>query len=140
MLARLGHLSPDVALLLLTLGLLLIYVELNSPGWIVPGAAGLLASLFAIASLFRLELNPAGLALVGTAVALLALNLLRRTQPTVAIAATLALVLGFDHLVLGPGDMRVHPAIAVGCGVLLGVGTSILTRIAQRARANKGLD
>ncbi len=52
-LSRLSHLSPDAALLVLTLGLLLIYVELNRPGWIVSGAVGLLAVLFAVASLAR---------------------------------------------------------------------------------------
>lgn len=135
-----AHLSPDVALPVLTGGLLLIYVELNRPGWIFSGALGLLAMLLAVASLARMELNPAAMALVGTAVALLALDLLRRTQWVVAIAATLALVLGFAHLVLGPGGLRVHTATAVGCGVVLGVGTSLLTRIARRARTNKGLD
>jgi membrane-bound serine protease (ClpP class) len=135
MLARLAHLGPDVALLMLTLGLLLIYVELNRPGWIVCGAVGLTATLFAVASLVRLGLNPAAVALVGTAVVLLGLDLMRRTQGLVAIAATLALVLGFAHLVPGIGM-----GMAVGCGVMLGGCTSILTRIARRARTNKGLD
>jgi membrane-bound serine protease (ClpP class) len=140
LLTAMATLSPDRAIWLLTLGLLLIYVELNRPGWIIPGALGLLASLFAIASLLRLGLNPAAIALVCTAVVLLALDLLRRTPVVVAVAATLALVLGFDHLVTGPGGVRVHTLTAVLCGVILGVGTSILTRIARRARANKGLD
>jgi membrane-bound serine protease (ClpP class) len=135
MLTILAHLSPDVALLVLTLGLLLIYVELNRPGWIVSGALGLLLTLFAVASLVRVGMNPAAVALVGTAVALLVLDLLRRTQVMVAVAATLALVLGFAHLVRGPG-LR----IAMGCGLTLGGCTSILTRIARRARTNKGLD
>jgi membrane-bound serine protease (ClpP class) len=140
-LKTLANLSPDNALILLTLGLLLIYVELNRPGWIITGALGLLASLFAIASLLRLELNPAAIALICTAVALLGLDLLRRTQPMVVVAATLALVLGFSHLVLGaPEALRIHTVTAVVCGVVIGVGTSILTRIARRARTNKGLD
>ena len=37
-LAELARLSPNSALLMLTLGILLIYVELNRPGWVVPGA------------------------------------------------------------------------------------------------------
>jgi membrane-bound serine protease (ClpP class) len=139
-LAHLSHLSPDVALLVLTLGLLLIYVELNRPGWVVSGAVGLLATLFAVASLGRMELNLGAIALVGTAVVLLALDLRQRTQGMVAVAATLALVLGFEYLVRGPAGMRMHTLTAVGCGVVLGVGTSILTRIARRARTNKGLD
>ena len=140
MLESLAHLPPDVALVVLTLGLLLIYVELNRPGWIAPGAVGLIGALFAIASLARMGLSPGAVVLVCTAIALLVIDLLRRTQWIVALAATLALVLGFDHLVLGPGGMRIHTATAVVCGLVLGVGTSILTRIARRARANKGLD
>jgi len=137
MLTGSAHLSPDAALAALTVGLLLIYVELNRPGWIVPGAVGLTGTLFAIASLARMELNPGAIALVCTAIALLVLDLLRRTQWIVALAATLALVLGFGHLVLGA---RIHTATAVVGGLALGGCTSILTRIARRARANKGLD
>ena len=135
-----AHLSPDVAVLVLTAGLLLIYVELNRPGWIWSGALGLLATLFAVASLGRMDVNPGAVALVGTAVALLALDLVRRTGAMVGLAATLALTLGLDHLVVGPDGMRVHAVTAVGCGLVIGAGTSILTGIARRARANKGLD
>jgi membrane-bound serine protease (ClpP class) len=131
---------PDMALLVLTLGLLLIYVELNRPGWIVSGAVGLLAVLFAVASLGRMEWSAAAMALVGTGVALLAVDLRWRTQWIVSVAATLALVLGFAYLVRGPVEMRIHTATAVGCGLVLGGCTSILTRIARRARTNKGLD
>ena len=138
MLESLAHLPPDVALVVLTVGLLLIYVELNRPGWIAPGAVGLIGALFAIASLARMGLNPGAVVLVCTAIALLMIDLLRRTQWIVALAATLALVLGFDHLVPGAGG--IHTVTAVVCGLVLGVGTSILTRIARRARANKGLD
>jgi membrane-bound serine protease (ClpP class) len=134
------HLAPDAALLVLTAGLLLIYVELNRPGWIWSGALGLLATLFAVASLGRMELNAAAMTLVGTAVALLALDLVRRTGAVVGLASTLALVLGLDHMVLGPDGMRVHAVTAVGCGVVVGAGSSILTGIARRARTNKGLD
>jgi membrane-bound serine protease (ClpP class) len=139
-LEHLAHLVPHFALLMLTVGLLLIYVELNRPGWIVYGAVGLTATLFAVASLARAGLNPAAVALVGTAVALLGLDLLRPTQIMVSIVATLALVLGFAHLVKGPGGAGIGMGMAVGCGVTLGGCTSILTRIARRARTNKGLD
>lgn len=136
-LKALTHLSPDAALLLLTLGLLLIYVELNRPGWILPGAVGLLLSLLSIPSLARFDLQPAAVLLVGTATALLALNLVRPVHTLAAAAATLALVLGFARLIHGPGDARVHVVTAILCGLILGVGTSVLTAIARRARTNK---
>jgi len=136
-LTRLAHLGPDVALLVLTLGVLLIYVELNRPGWVVPGVVGLTAVLFGVASLARVGVNPGAVAVVGTAVVLLGVGLRRRTPVVVDVAATLALVLGFVYLVR---DAGVGPGIAGGCGIFLGGVTSILTRIARRARSNKGLD
>lgn len=135
----LARMAPNAALLVLTLGVLLIYVELNRPGWVVPGAVGLTAALFGVASLARLGVNPGAVALVGTAVVLLALGLRRRTPVVVPMAATLGLVLGFAQLVRGPG-VGIDAGMAVGCGLVLGGSTSILTRIARRARANKGLD
>ena len=105
-------LAPDSAILLLTLGLLLIYVELNRPGWIVPGACGLLLALLSVGSLLRLDLSLAAVALLATAAALLVLDLLRATPVLVAVAATLALILSLDHLVLGPAPLQVHAATA----------------------------
>jgi len=135
-----AHLAPDPAILLLTLGLLLIYVELNRPGWIVPGACGLLLALLATASLLRLNLSLAAVTLLATAAALLLLDLLRPAPALVALAATVALILGFDRLVQGPEQLRIHAPVAVLCGLVVGGGTSVLTRIARRARANKAVD
>jgi membrane-bound serine protease (ClpP class) len=136
-LAELSHLSSNVALVVLTLGVLLIYVELNRPGWVMAGAVGLTGVLFAIASLARLGVNPGAVVLVGTAVVLLGLGLRRRTPVVVDVGAALALVLGFLYLVR---DAGIRPWVATGCGIFLGGSTSILTRIARRARTNKGLD
>ncbi len=139
MLPQLANLSSNAALLVLTLGMLLIYVELNRPGWVVPGAVGLTATLFAVASLARAGVNPGAAALVGTAVVLLGLGLWRSTPVVVPVAATLGLVLGFTRLVRGPAT-AISMGMAVGCGLVLGGSTSILAWIARRARANKGLD
>ena len=135
MLARLAHLGPDAALLVLTLGVLLIYVEMNRPGWVVPGAVGLTATLFAVASLVRAGVNPGAVALVGTAVVLLGVGLRRRTPVVVDVAATLALVLGFVYLVR---DAGVRPGIAVGCGILLGGSPRFLRGLHGAPAATKG--
>ncbi len=136
---RLAALTPDDAVLLLTAGVFLIFLELNRPGWIIPGALGLLAALFAMASLFRQVLSMPAVVLMCTAIALLLLDLRRRTPAIVSIAATIALISGFSHLV-ARGEPRVRIGTAVGCGALIGATTAILTRIARRARTNKGLD
>ena len=128
------RLTPNHALLVLTLGILLIYVELNRPGRVIPGAIGLLLTLLPIPSLLDSSYPPALLLLLATSIALIALGLRRTVHPIVFAAATLGLILAFSAL------KGVHWAIAASCGLILGAGTSILTRIARRARLNKGLD
>jgi membrane-bound serine protease (ClpP class) len=121
-------LAPPTAIPLLTLGLFLIYWEINRPGLILPGALGLTAFLIALASLLR-HGNPIATVLTLTAAVLLLLELLRPTQILILLAATLTLTLGFFSISPTP--------TAVLCGLLLGLGTSALARIAGRARANK---
>jgi membrane-bound serine protease (ClpP class) len=130
------NLPPAAALLLLTLGIALVYVELNRPGSIIPGALGLLATLLAIAAIAHHHPALPAVILCLSATALLALDLARPTHIIVALAATLALVLGFSRLVPG----YIHLWVSVPCGILLGIGTSLLTRIARRARANKAVN
>lgn len=134
------RLSPDAAVLCLTLGLLLIYLELNRPGLILPGAIGLLTSLLAIAVVLPLHLRVTGIALIAGAATLLLLGLVRQTSLLVAFTATLALIFGFLDLLGGGAGPHVHALTATACGLVLGAGTSLLTHLARRARANKGLD
>lgn len=134
------HLSPDAAVLCFTLGLLLIYLELNRPGLILPGAIGLLIVLLAIAVLLPLPLSPVGVVLITAAAGLLMFGLTRQTPLLLAVTATLALIFGFLHLVVKGDSSQVHALTATGCGLVLGAGTSLLTHLARRARANKGLD
>jgi len=134
------QLTPDNCVLLFTLGVFLIYIELNRPGSILPGAVGLLLALLAVAPLFHQRLNVAAILAIMGGVLLLACALRRPTTAITPVIATIFLVFGLLYLVQGAGSVRVHAAIAVPCGLVLGAGTSILTRIARRARLNKGLD
>ena len=137
LLQTLTHLSPDAAVFTLTASLLLIYLELNRPGWIIPGTIGLLLALFAVASLLHDQLRIPAVLLLLTGTAVLVVNLLRPTHSLAAIAATLAFILGFDGLVRGTGSLDVHASTAAVCGLVLGAGTYLLTGIARRARTNK---
>jgi len=140
--STLTRLSPNAAALLLTLGVLLVYVELNRPGRVIPGALGLLAVLFAAAALLRQGLSLAGLALVALALALFLLALLRAAPLGTAVAATLALVAGLYRLLppTAPPGNRIGLLTAALCGGVLGGVTATLTHLARRARANKRLD
>jgi membrane-bound serine protease (ClpP class) len=133
----LDHLSPDAALLVLTIGVLLIYVELNRPGWIMPGAIGLLLSLLSIASMLRFSLRPSAVIVTAMATAFLVLGLMRRIPLPISLATATAMVWGFVYLVRGPGTALIHVPTALFCGLILSVATPLLSAIARRARRNK---
>ncbi len=134
------HVSPSAALLLFTLGIALIYIEFNRPGSILPGSIGLLLALLAVAPLLHQQLSPIAILLLLFGAALLAFGLRRITNVFIESIATLCLLFGFLHLVSNPPDRRIHAIVAIPCALILGPGTAYLTRIARRARLNKGLD
>ena len=136
----LTHLSPNAAILFLTLGLLLIYFELNRPGSIFLGALGLLITLLSIAALAKNRINPNAIVLLLLAISLLTHALRRPTSVLISAAATLALIFGLRTLIVQTCCGHISTSVALGCGLLLGTGTSVLTRVARRARVNKGLD
>lgn len=139
MLPLLATLPPDGAILILTLGIALIAVELNRPGWILPGAAGLLLTLLAAASLSQHALAP--LWAVGSLlfVSILLVQARRTLHLSLAVASMVLLILCLKRLIVPPGP-PISTWVALICGTLLGAGTTVLTRVARRARQNKGLD
>jgi len=66
--------NPNIALLMLVGGALLIYLEFNSPGTIVPGALGTLMVLLAIFGLNLLPIRYTAVLLLVAALALLVLE------------------------------------------------------------------
>jgi len=130
--------DPNLAVLILVLGGLLIYVEFNSPGTIIPGALG---TLLLLTALFALNLLPVHYTAVMLLIASFALMLLEAKFPSHGILAAVgivALVFGTLTLVDGPiPELRVALATAIACGVAFGFITVVLVRIAVRARRNK---
>ena len=66
--------NPDLTVLLLGLGGLLIYLEVNTPGGVVPGAAGVLLVLLAVYELLHLPLRWEALLMLAGAGVLLVLE------------------------------------------------------------------
>jgi membrane-bound serine protease (ClpP class) len=132
--------DPNLAVLFLIGGALLIYVEFNAPGTIIPGALG---TLFLLTSLFALNLLPLRYTAIMLLIAALGLILLEIKVPSHGILATVGivcLVIGLLTLVAGPvPEMRVRFATALGVGTGFGLITGYLVRIAVRARRNKVL-
>jgi len=134
------HLTPDATIVLLTAGVLLVYLEFNRPGLILPGALGLALSLLAIARLISLPMGKGAAEACVLAAILLILSIRLRGRLLFGIAASISLLYGFGNIVIPAPASRTHLAVTVVCALLLGAGTSFLTTIAARARQNKGLD
>jgi membrane-bound serine protease (ClpP class) len=137
----LGHLAnPNLALLLLVGGALLIYLEFNTPGTIVPGALGTVMVLLAIFALDLLPIRHTAILLLLAAATLLLLEMKFTSHGILALAGIVCLAFGTLTLVAAPiPELAIQPAIAVALSVGFGIITVVLLRIAMQARRGKSL-
>ena len=132
--------QPDIDVSLLLVGLLLVYVELNVPGVVLPGAFGLLSVLLGIYGLWAFPLSPAAALFLLAGVALFPLEAKLGGHGGLAALGTALLVYGLAHLVVGPADApRVHLRVALAAGLSFGAITAGLGWMAARARRGKRL-
>jgi membrane-bound serine protease (ClpP class) len=103
---------PEVAYLLMTLGMIGLTVELWNPGAILPGVAGALSLLLAFFALQILPMNTTGLLLVLLGVGLLVLEL-KVPSGVLGVGGTIALVIGS---VMMTGTV---PGVTVGLGFIV---------------------
>jgi membrane-bound serine protease (ClpP class) len=130
--------NPNVALLLLVGGALLIYLEFNTPGTIVPGALGTLMVLLAIFALNLLPIRYTAVLLLLAAITLLILEAKFGGHGALAIAGIVCLTLGTLTLVAAPiPELAVNPWIAIAVSTAFGGITAFLVRLAVRARRIK---
>ena len=130
--------DPNLAVLVLVIGGLLIYVEFNTPGTIIPGTLGTIMVLLAIFSLNLLPVRYTSVMLLASAFVLLILEAHFATHGVLAAAGILALVIGALTLVDGPiPELRVHLATALSSGLAFGLITVFLLRLALKARRGK---
>jgi membrane-bound serine protease (ClpP class) len=130
--------NPNIALLMLVGGALLIYLEFNTPGTIVPGALGTLMVLLAVFGLDLLPIRFTAVLLLVAALALLLLEAKFGGHGALAIAGIVCLTFGTLTLVAAPvPEMGISPAIAIGVSAGFGLITVFLVRLAVRARKMK---
>jgi membrane-bound serine protease (ClpP class) len=130
--------NPDVALLLLVFGALLIYLEFNAPGTIVPGALGTLMVLLAIFALNLLPIRYTAVMLLVAGMVLMLLEAKFGGHGALAIGGIVCLTFGLLTLVAAPiPEMAINPALAIAIGLAFGVITLFLVRLAFRARRIK---
>jgi len=130
--------NPNIALLFLVGGALLIYLEFNTPGTIVPGALGTLMVLLAIFALDLLPIRYTAVLLIVAALVLMLLEAKFGGHGALAIAGIVCLTFGMLTLVAAPvPEMGVSPLVAIAISAAFGVITVFLIRLAVRARRRK---
>ncbi|HEY1271712.1 MAG TPA: nodulation protein NfeD [Terriglobales bacterium] len=130
--------DPNVAFVILAIGLLALYVEFNHPGAVVPGTVGVVFILLAAFALNLLPVRFAALVLILGAFVLFALEAKFATHGVLTTGGIVLLTLGGLLLVDAPiPEMRVHLFTSLAVSIPLGVITAFLMTIALRARKNK---
>jgi membrane-bound serine protease (ClpP class) len=130
--------NPNIAMLLLVAGALLIYLEFNTPGTIVPGALGTLMVLLAIFGLNLLPIRHIAVLLLIAAVVLIMLEAKFGGHGALAIAGIVCLTFGTLTLVAAPvPELQISPWVALAVGAGFGGITIFLVRLAVRARRIK---
>ncbi|MGA2906577.1 MAG: nodulation protein NfeD [Terracidiphilus sp.] len=130
--------DPNIALLFLVGGALLIYLEFNAPGTIVPGALGTLMVLLGVFGLNLLPIRYTAVLLLVAAMVLLLLEAKFGGHGALAIAGILCLTFGMLTLVAAPvPEMGISPIVAISVSAAFGAITVFLVRLAVRARRRK---
>jgi membrane-bound serine protease (ClpP class) len=130
--------NPNIAVGLVALGMFCIYVELNNPGYVLPGTVGVIAIVLAGFALNMLPVRFAALALIVTAFVLFALEAKLASHGVLGMGGVVALTLGSLFLVDGPiPEMHVYLSTALAISIPLGVITVFLMTLALKARAGK---
>lgn len=130
--------NPNIALLLLLGGALLIYLEFNTPGTIVPGALGTLMVLLGIFGLNLLPIRYTAVLLLVAAVVLMVLEAKFGGHGALAIAGIVCLLFGTLTLVAAPvPELAISPWVSIGVSAAFGGITVFLVRLVVRARRRK---
>jgi len=128
--------NPNVAYLLLALGMLGIYVEVTHPGGIFPGVVGVIAMLLALYSLSVLPLSWAGVGLIAISLLLFLLEVKVTSFGLLTVGGGICFVLGSLMLFDGPiPDMRVSLGVVLPTTVVVaGMTVFLLGRVIQAHR------
>lgn len=105
--------DPQIAYLLLTLGMIGLTVELWNPGAILPGVAGGLSLLLAFFAFQILPVNTSGLLLIAFGLALLILELKVPSFGALGIGGAASLLIGSLMLT------RDMPGVSIGLGLIV---------------------
>jgi membrane-bound serine protease (ClpP class) len=137
--------NPNVAYLLMMLGILGIFFEISQPGVVLPGAIGAIALLLAFFGLQTLPVNFAGVLLILLAIVLFILEIKVMSYGMLTIGGLVAMTLG-SLMLIDSGDspyMQISRSIIAGTvfasAALVSLVVFFVTRT-QRTRVVSGLE
>ncbi len=131
--------DPNIAFVLLVIGILGVYIEFNAPGLVFPGVIGGISALLALSALSVFPVSWIGLALLLLAMALFVLEAKFASHGILGVGGAVAMVLGALLLIDGPPEVRIRLSTALGLSLPFAAITVFLATIAFRARENKVL-
>lgn len=128
--------DPNIAFLLFVFGLLGLYIEVNHPGFIVPGVAGGICMILALYAFHLLPVNYAAVLLILLAVVFFILEAMYTSHGVLAVGGVVSMVLGALMLVESPPipELRVRWQIALAVAVPFAAITVALLRLVIRSR------
>ena len=130
--------EPNVAFILLIVGVLGLYVEFNHPGMFAPGVIGGICLLLALFAFQMLPVTLTGLALIAAALAFFVLEAKYPTHGVLGVGGIVALILGALLLVQSPWTgMGVRLSTALAVAIPFAAIVVILMRAVLRSRSWK---
>ncbi|MBI4376625.1 MAG: nodulation protein NfeD [Elusimicrobia bacterium] len=136
--------DPNVAMILMTLGVSGLLIELYSPGLILPGIVGVVSLILAFYSFQTLSVNYAGLLLMGLGLVLFLLELKITSFGLLALSGAAAVLFGAMMLFKnGTGGVAVSPALILSMvGLMVSIAAVLLYVVGQalRRKATIGME
>lgn len=127
--------TPEIAALLLLLGLGALYLELTHPGLILPGVTGLVCLVLFAMSASILPISVIGLLLILLSVVLFVLELKFVSHGLLTAGGLAALIAGGLLLVEGPiPELRLHLSFVLPSALALTALCAVAVRLAAQAR------
>jgi membrane-bound serine protease (ClpP class) len=130
--------NPNLAYILLMLGLLGLYFEFSNPGAILPGVLGGISLLLAIFSFQILPINYVGLILILLAIGLFILEIKVQSYGILSVGGVVAMVIGSIMLIDAPiPELRPSLKFIIPIAIGLSLIFIFLIYIAVKALANR---
>jgi membrane-bound serine protease (ClpP class) len=128
--------NPNLAYILLMIGLLGLYFEFSHPGAILPGVLGGISLLLAVFAFQILPINYVGLGLIILAVILFILEVKVQSFGMLALGGIAAMIIGSLMLIKAP-IAELRPSLRFVLPVVIGVSAIVLFLLALVFKAHR---